>query len=448
MLALTVPRLWQRGMFLDGLTYAAIARNMAQGVGTLWAPSFSSTSYQQFFEQPPLGLAIQALAFAVFGDHFAVERVFSLAMFLANGALIAAIWRRYLPADYDWLPVLFWLLPSVVTWAVINNMLENTQAVFTTFACYALMRSTSEHFQSAAAWAAASALAVVGGTLVKGPVGLFPLALPLLFLVLRPKQRPRHPAVVCVTVGVVVAACSAALAVHDGARNGILAFADSHLAPALAGDRGLDQVGVEIARHLTLGIGLRMAVGVALFWLFTRFRATVTTAREAGFFLAIAGAASLPILMSPVLAGHYFFPSTPFFALAFGALALPASSAGRRQATRMAWVAPYGLAGGLATLALGVLLLNGPLELRNVDMIRSLDAIREVAPEGQTIGACPSSSEDWGLHNYLQRFYRISLDTSDAPVTDWFLVTPGACIAPSPCQAVADTENFALLRCS
>ena len=41
MLALTVPRLWQRGMFLDGVTYAVVARNMADGVGTFWAPSFS-----------------------------------------------------------------------------------------------------------------------------------------------------------------------------------------------------------------------------------------------------------------------------------------------------------------------------------------------------------------------------------------------------------------------
>ena len=39
MLALTVPRLWQRGMFLDGMTYAVVARNMAEGTSTRFVPS-------------------------------------------------------------------------------------------------------------------------------------------------------------------------------------------------------------------------------------------------------------------------------------------------------------------------------------------------------------------------------------------------------------------------
>ena len=100
MLVLTVPRLWQRGMFADGMTYAVVARNMALGVGDFWAPSLSDTIYSRFFEQPPLGMALQAIAFALVGDHFAVERVFSLLMFGANAVLIAAMWRRLLPAQY------------------------------------------------------------------------------------------------------------------------------------------------------------------------------------------------------------------------------------------------------------------------------------------------------------------------------------------------------------
>lgn len=446
MLALTVPRLWQRGMFLDGMTYAVVARNMAQGVGTLWAPSFSGTSYQQFFEQPPLGLALQAMAFATFGDSFAVERVFSLAMFFLTGLLIAAIWRRFLGADYDWLPVLIWLVPSVVTWAVINNMLESTQAVFTTFACYALIRTASASTRAASgAWAAAAAVAVAGGVLAKGPVGFFPLALPLPFLILSPSHRPRHPVVVWTTAGAVVTAIAAGLAWYGPSRRALQAFASSHLAPALAGERGIGPLGADIARHLTMGIALRMAIVVLLFWAFRRFRATLTTTREAAFFLAIACAASVPILMSPVLAGHYFYPSTPFFALAFGALALPAASAGARQVGRRRLI-PYGLSGGLAALVVIVLVTNGPLELRSTELIRSLDAIRDVAPVGQTIGACPSSKDEWGLKGYLQRFYRISLDTDGAAPTDWFLATPGACTVGQAYEVVRDTESFTLLR--
>ena len=36
--AATVPRLAHRGMFVDGVTYASIARNLAEGRGTFNAP--------------------------------------------------------------------------------------------------------------------------------------------------------------------------------------------------------------------------------------------------------------------------------------------------------------------------------------------------------------------------------------------------------------------------
>src|SRR5262245_65331367 len=115
----------QRGMFVDGVTYAVVARNMAQGVGSFWKPAFSATVYPEFYEQPPLGVGLQALAFALFGDHLAVERIFSVVVFAVHALLIVAIWRLLLPRRYDVIPLFFWILPAAVTWAVVNNMLEN-----------------------------------------------------------------------------------------------------------------------------------------------------------------------------------------------------------------------------------------------------------------------------------------------------------------------------------
>ena len=59
-------------------------------------------------------------------------------MFGVHALLIAVIWRRLQPPGLDWLPLLFWILPSIVTWGVVNNMLENTQAVATTAAVLTL----------------------------------------------------------------------------------------------------------------------------------------------------------------------------------------------------------------------------------------------------------------------------------------------------------------------
>ena len=115
LLALTIPRMAQRGMFPDGLLYATVARNMGIGVGSLWAPNYTQTASIEYYEHPPLGLAFEAVAFHAFGDHLVVERLHSLLLLALHALVIAAIWRRLRPAPLDWLPVLFWLTPVSYT---------------------------------------------------------------------------------------------------------------------------------------------------------------------------------------------------------------------------------------------------------------------------------------------------------------------------------------------
>jgi 4-amino-4-deoxy-L-arabinose transferase-like glycosyltransferase len=447
--ALTVPRLWQRGMFLDGMTYAVVSRNMALGIGSFWSPSLSATVYAQFFEQPPLGLGLQAAAFWLFGDHFAVERIFSLIVFALHALLIAAIWRRLLPPAYDWLPLLFWALPAVVTWSVVNNMLENTQALFSTFAVFALLRTCGPAtYASTVGWSALSAAAVVASVLAKGPVGLFPLAVPLFFLILRRDERPAHPGTGLVAVYGTFAGITAAILLVEPARHALQAFLSTHMAPVLGGERGTGSRVFDVARHLAFGAWGRMGALAALLWLFRRRKTPFgRPVRETWFFPAIGCAASLPIMVSPVLAGHYFLPSLPFFALGFAAIALPAVASFKTSPGSLAWRAPAWIAVLLLAAVVVVLTMHGPVEVRDARMVRSMDRIATVAPRGATIGACSQSAGDWGVITYLQRFYRISLAADDAPRTGWFLATPGACAVPATCQLAAEAETFSLFRC-
>ena len=92
--AATVPRLAQRGMFVDGVTYASIARNLSEGRGSFWSPSYTASIYPQFHEHPPFGFWLQSLWFRVLGDHLFVERAYSLTAAVGTALLIALIWRR------------------------------------------------------------------------------------------------------------------------------------------------------------------------------------------------------------------------------------------------------------------------------------------------------------------------------------------------------------------
>lgn len=110
---LTLARVWQPGMFSDGLLYACISRNLAQGIGSFWIPSYTSTDYPVFLEHPPLAFGLQAAAF-FFGDHLFVERGYALVMGAGTGLLVMMIWRSTVGGkSHDWLPLVFWLLPSL-----------------------------------------------------------------------------------------------------------------------------------------------------------------------------------------------------------------------------------------------------------------------------------------------------------------------------------------------
>ena len=46
--ALILPTLLQDGMFMDGLFYASVSKNLADGIGTFWFPHFSQTLFPLF----------------------------------------------------------------------------------------------------------------------------------------------------------------------------------------------------------------------------------------------------------------------------------------------------------------------------------------------------------------------------------------------------------------
>src|SRR5690242_20146519 len=95
LVVLTVPRMAQRGMFLDGMVYASISRNLAAGAGRFWTPSYTATAYAAFHEHPPLGFWLESVAFRALGDHAYTERAFAVLVLLLTAVLVAAIWRRF-----------------------------------------------------------------------------------------------------------------------------------------------------------------------------------------------------------------------------------------------------------------------------------------------------------------------------------------------------------------
>jgi len=59
-IGLLLPVLLKDGMFLDGVTYSCISKNLANNIGELWKPHYTKTLYPAFYEHPPLVFGIQS----------------------------------------------------------------------------------------------------------------------------------------------------------------------------------------------------------------------------------------------------------------------------------------------------------------------------------------------------------------------------------------------------
>src|SRR5919202_5990190 len=111
---LVLPRMLSYGMFVDGVTFASIARNMAEHYGSFWRPYYTATVYPVFYEHPPLGYWLQSWAYRLCGEATYIEALWGFFV----GALILAglggIWRCLRPQGTSmsgtWFPVVLFIV--------------------------------------------------------------------------------------------------------------------------------------------------------------------------------------------------------------------------------------------------------------------------------------------------------------------------------------------------
>ena len=234
------PVVLLRGMSLDGVTYATIARNLAVGIGDFWHPYYTATLLHPFHEQPPLGFLLEGMFFTVLGDRWWVERLYSVLTVVPTIGVLVLIWRRLLAGApyqrFSWLPILFWIVMPAWFWIYRHNYLENTLGMFTALAVYASLRAAGDR-RWWAAWTILSAAALVAALGSKGPVGLFPAVTPVIaWLTLR---RTSFSGAVGLQLALVAALAmlSGLVWMHQPAREFLSAYYDKQLLISLQGAR-------------------------------------------------------------------------------------------------------------------------------------------------------------------------------------------------------------------
>ena len=329
---LLAPFYVQDGMFTDGIIYALVSRNLAQGIGEYWQPIFSDFPAKIFYEQPPLALWLQSFFFKILGNGFFTERVYCAFTYIIACFSLVFAWKKINPTQqkFAWLPILLYTFTPLGFWSYRHNMLENTMLIFDLWAIVLFYEATkSELFfqKENLINLILGAFFIFLSVLTKGLVGLFPLAFFMLYFIVFQKNFQKH-FFQSVTSGVLLVLCFVCLFfVFPKSLDFFTQYIDIQLLRSLRGEReAFDSGGrfllLERLSQELIPMFLTLLLLVIPFFLGKK-KVFEAQKKEAMLFVLVGFSASLPMLISPKQHSYYLVPCFVYFALSVSLLILP-----------------------------------------------------------------------------------------------------------------------------
>lgn len=435
------------GMFVDGVFYAAIANNLANGIGTFWEMQYTTTLHASFHEQPPLALFLQSLFFRLFGDSIYVERLYCFVLALLMIWLMIRTWIEVAGKEnnYAWLPVLLWVIIPLNLWTYQNNLIELTLGVLDLTAIYFILKGCR---QNSFKWFMLGGLFTFLAFFSKGLQGLFPIIAPMVYWIVYRSQNFTKACFQVLVVTAVPATMIGLLYIYPPANQ----FFDLYIERRLGGTFHHLQDTTKSHFYLLYKLGLEMVapIGVGLiFWAISRKQILKVRheIKAVLFFTGIGLIASLPLMVTLEQRPFYLATSFPYFVIAIGLLALPYVDAlMEKLKTKKFNVLNYSLL-GLIMIAIVFVALNAENPKRDHALIHDLSYIRKEIPKRTTISIPTEIDTRWSLHAYFMRYANISLDARNK--YPYLLMPLEGPVPIDSCykQIPMPLQKFALYKC-
>lgn len=421
--------LFMDGMFMDGVLYSAVSRNMALGNGTFWNPSFSQTMHTPFHEQPPFMLWFQSLFFKLFGtENIYPERIYCLLFLVLTVWAMAAFWNKITQdKTTTWWPVLLFLITPTISWGFINNVMENTMSLFDIVAVYFIYRYMAEDKKGA--FLLPAVLFTFLASFSKGIPGLFPIAVPVVYSwcierkILSKKAFTGGAVLLLSLIGIYLLLIQIPAAKESYVLYFKSRFPNFPNTPhSNTGNRA--QLLINLVQELAMPLGLIAFLALANYLHKKPEYISKANKSKAWFFLLVALSASLPIMVSYEQRGFYLNTSMPYFAMAMAVAFAPLTNAfeGINHKFLNAFKGVLVVA-FIAGLALTVVKAGKPK--RDADMLHDVYKMKEYLGEGSTVYCNAELWTNWSFHNYLQRFGNISLSRNTASPDSFFVQRRG-----------------------
>jgi 4-amino-4-deoxy-L-arabinose transferase-like glycosyltransferase len=409
-------KLMRLGIHGDGLEYATVARNMADGLGTFWKPYLDDAIHPVFHEHPPLVFWFQSIFFRLFGDGPYFENFYGFFAGLIILACMARFWQQ-IRRDFglspigNWWPMLLIVLLPLFTYTMQINRIVITYTILAVLPTYAAYHSVIGNKRTIL-FSLASGVLIYLGFIAKGPVAFFTFAVPAIaWLALEAKlsKVAISTLLAMVTFTVVLLATFHFFPESTDFWRG---FWKAQVVASLKSERAAGDSHWYLVERWAAEMAVPVVVA-GFFMALTRisFR-QIKFNRQALFFLLIGLASSLPFLISTRQHNRYIFHSYPFYVLC---LAFVTDSIAARIESLLTDKPKFKI--GIGVIAVIFFIAAFTSMLYKKDHVRGREPFfydiylqKIQLPERTTISVCPEAMihGDW-LFADMMRFYRVSL---------------------------------------
>lgn len=400
------------GMFMDGTIYATLSRNLSRGLGTFWQPHLTNILFPVFVEHPPLAFGLEGILFRIFGDSRFVERFYSLLTVIIAGMIIVSIWKQILrKSSTGWLPLLFWIAMPTVSWASVNNMLENTLIIFI---CLSVLFYIKYQKSNRIAFLLLAGLMLSFGFLTKGFVTFTPLAFP--FFVWLFSGKSRFSSMVLDTIIIIISAVLPLilLFLFTGAHEFLPKYIEMFFSKISTGVTANSRLYIiyMLVMELLPAFGIILVLMIYSWKTKLSFYNVRSGMSPASLFFSIGLAGVLPILFTMDQSAYFLFLSLPFFAISLGLIVNPLIEALLERVDYNSNKYRFFKLFGVMALSAGIILsvyFSGDFN-RDKNTLTDMRVILVQLEKDSTINILPEMYEEWSLHAYYGRYKNISLD--------------------------------------
>ncbi len=424
-----LPNLFAKGMFMDGVYDALFAHNFVQGIGSFWNPQTADYAHPEYWDNPQLSSYFLSLWYRVFGDYYWVEKLYSLFTALVQLVLIASLWRIYFAdkaevRSYSWLPCLLLLIVPLTSWCYSGNLMENTMSIFTTSSVIVFLLFLRKR-KNLLLYSSIGGALIFLALLTKGPVALFPFAVPFFFIWIEENFSWKQSFAYMLMQFVVAAALFVFVFSMDAPTNFLQHYLAVQLLPVLTHQPSPGGSHFNILIQLLATLSPLFVLSALSFFISKKESTSdKSLLKTALVFIVIGLSASAPIMLSAKQNKHYLLPSLPLFAVGFACLVLPLlkwlegkfKSEKLMQFLKLVCVLVIGLCVFLC-------IKNAGTYSRDEVLLKDIERIQALVKSEKVIRTDWSLYSDWALRVNLNRHYDKKICMPDETASTSFYLT-------------------------